>query len=219
MIGRRERAVAAALALEAAHCTPDLGNHADPLAELVFISLTRQTHAKNAARTWAALRGRFTSWEELAAASEEEIAETIADGGFARQKAHWIKESLRLIGNQGALSLDFLTEADDEEAEAFLRALPGTSIKSARCVLMYSLGRDVLPVDTHVRRLSERLGLVAPGLSERRIHDELDDVVAPQLRYSFHVNAVAHGRSVCTALRPRCGRCVIADLCPSAGTA
>lgn len=215
----RDRVASVVRALEAEHGTPDLGNHADPVSELVFIALTRQTHAKNAARTWVALRERFPTWEDVAAAPEDEVAATIADGGFARQKARWIKESLRLISDRGDLSLEFLTELDDREAELALRALPGTSIKSARCVLMYSLGREVLPVDTHVRRISERLHLVEPGLNERRIHDELDLAVAPELRYAFHVNGVAHGRAVCTAKRPRCERCVVSGLCPSAEAA
>ena len=94
-----------------------------------------------------------------------------------------------------------------------LTTLPGIAIKSAKCVMMYSLDRQVLPVDTHLRRLGERLGWVRSGLSERRIHQEMESIVPADQRYSLHVNAIWHGRAVCRALRPRCDACVIAEFC------
>lgn len=196
------------------HGSPDLGNKPDPLDELIYIALTRQTHAKNAGRTWSALTTKYRSWENVLAAPETELASTIADGGFSRQKARWIQQSLRLIKERfGTLSLRSLEGVDDLEAERFLCSLPGINIKSAKCILMYSLGRQVLPVDTHVRRLSERLGLVEAGLSSRRLHEELELAVPPRWRYDFHVNAVVHGRKVCTALAPKCQGCVLRDMC------
>jgi endonuclease III len=173
----------------------NLGNKADPLDELVYISLTRQTHEKNALRTWEALTTAYPTWEMLLEAPEQEVASVIADGGFSRQKARWIKQSLRLIKEKsGSLSLDFLDNLDDQEAERFLCSLPGINTKSAKCVLMYSLGRDVLPVDTHVRRVSERLGLLECGLTSKRAHVRLESVVPPHHRFEYHVGAVMHGR-------------------------
>ncbi len=192
----------------------DLGNKADPLDELIYIALTRQTHEKNALRTWDALTTAYPTWDLLLEAPEQEVAAVIADGGFSRQKARWIRQSLRLIKERrGELSLDFLEELDDSEAERFLCSLPGINIKSAKCVLMYSLERDVLPVDTHVRRVSERLGLLERGLTSKSAHERLEAVVTPRIRFAYHVGAIMHGRQVCTVARPRCGECVLKQLC------
>ena len=113
----------------------------------------------------------------------------------------------------GSLSLEETASWPDEEVENFLISLPGIAIKSAKCVMMYSLGRQVLPVDTHLRRLVERLGWVHEGLTEKRIHEQLESLVPAELRHSLHVNAIWHGRSVCRALRPRCSKCVILEAC------
>lgn len=193
---------------------PDLGNKTDPLDELVYIALTRQTHEKNATRQWDVLTAAYPTWEMLLEAPKEEIAAVIADGGFSRQKALWIKQSLRLIKERsGSLSLDFLEDLDDDEAERFLCSLPGINIKSAKCILMYSLERDLLPVDTHVRRVSERLGLLESGFNSKRAHERLEAAVPPHCRFAYHVGAVEHGRRVCVVARPRCGECVLKHLC------
>lgn len=192
----------------------DLGNKADPLDELIYISLTRQTHEKNSTRTWKALTAAYPTWEMLLDAPESEVANVIAHGGFSRQKARWIKQSLQLIKKRnGYLSLDFLEDLDDQEAERFLCSLPGINIKSAKCVLMYSLERDVLPVDTHVRRVSERLGMLQPGLTSKRAHERLEAAVPARWRFAYHVGAIVHGRQVCTVAKPRCEDCVLRESC------
>ena len=101
-------------------------------------------------------------------------------------------------------------------AQAYLTSLPGVGIKTAKCVLMYSLGRRVLPIDTHVARVSQRLGLVTGGLTRDRFATEVEKAVPAEYRYDFHVNALMHGREVCRALRPRCSSCQLSDLCSSA---
>jgi endonuclease III len=191
----------------------DLGNLSDPIDELVYISLTRQTHAQNAGRSWEKIvaAGGPTALVDM---PEDDLSRLIERGGFSRQKARWIKRSLEIVRERmGSLTLDGVSDWNDEELEAFLRSLPGISIKSAKCIMLYSLGRAVLPVDTHVRRVATRAGLVASGISERVIHDELEAHVPPNDRYSFHVNCIWHGRKVCTALRPRCDGCVICRHC------
>jgi len=203
-----------ALKLEAHYGSPDLGNKADPLDELIYIALTRQTTDKAAQRTWLALTNKYPSWEMLLDVPESEIAEVVASGGFAQQKARWIKHTLRIIKERfGELSLDSLRELDDADAERFLCSLPGVNIKSAKCILMYSLNRRVLPVDTHVQRVSERLGLVERGLSSKQLHARLEEIVVPQWRFSFHVNAVVHGRITCRAVAPKCQECVVKASC------
>ncbi len=192
----------------------DLGNKADPLDELVYIALTRQTHEKNSLRSWEALTTAYPTWEMVLDASEQAVADVIAFAGFSRQKARWIKQSLEVIKERnGSLALDFLDEVSDGEAERFLCSLPGINVKSAKCVLMYSLERDVLPVDTHVRRVSERLGLLESGLNSKRAHQRMEAVVPPRHRFAYHVGAVMHGRQVCTGPRPHCGGCVLKRSC------
>lgn len=145
---------------------------------------------------------------------EEDLAQLLQPSGFSRQKARWIKQSLRLIRDEmGELSLARAQEWSSEELERFLCSLPGISIKSAKCIMLYSLKREVLPVDTHVRRVATRVGIVPEGLSERRIHTALEDVVPAQHRHRLHVNCIWHGRRVCKALRPRCSECVVRELC------
>jgi len=199
--------------LEAEHRSADLGNRPDPVEELVWIPLTRQTHRQNATRSWQRVLD-LGGPEALLEMPEGELAALLADAGFSRQKARWIKRSLELVRERfGALSLAETTSWSDAEVEAFLTTLPGIAVTSAKCVMMYSLGRQVLPVDTHLRRLSERVGWVPEGLSERRIHAALEALVPAELRLGLHVNAIWHGRSVCRAIRPRCEVCELRRGC------
>jgi len=208
------RAVHIAQALAQAHGGPDLGNKSDPLDELIYIALTRRTNQKNAQRAWHAVSAKYSPWDVLLRAPEADIASTIACGGLSLQKARWIKQALQHIKEVcGSLSLEFLRELGDAEAERYLCGLPGINTKSAKCILMYSLRRQVLPVDTHVRRVSERLGLLELGLSSRPMHQQPEAVVPPAWRHAYHVNIVVHGRQICTALKPKCGLCVVASLC------
>ncbi len=199
--------------LQALYRSEDLGNRADPIEELVWIPLTRQTHQKNAMRSWQRIvdLGGPAALLDL---SEHQLAGHLTDSGFSRQKARWIKRSLEIVIERfGALSLSATAGWSNDEVEAFLVSLPGIAIKSARCVMIYSLGRQVFPVDTHVRRIAERIGWVQCGLSERRIHDQLEEIVPPQLRLGLHVNMIWHGRSVCRALRPQCSLCTLERGC------
>lgn len=200
-------------ALEDEHHSADLGNKADPIEELVWIPLTRQTHRQNSLRCWHRIvdLGGPAALLEM---DEDDLAELLKDGGFSRQKARWIKQSLDLVVERfGTLSLEATESWSDEDVEAFLTSLPGIAIKSAKCVMMYSLGRRVLPVDVHLRRLVERLGWVPAGLTEKRIHERLEALVPPELRHGLHVNAIWHGRSVCRAINQRCEACVLQTVC------
>ena len=199
--------------LEKEHASADLGNRSDPIEELVWIPLTRQTHRQNALRSWERVVARGGP-AALLDMKEGDLAALLKDAGFSRQKARWIRRSLEMVVERfGCLSLAATAGWTDDEVEAFLRSLPGVAIKSAKCVMMYSLDRKVLPVDTHLRRLAERLGWVPEGLSEKRVHERLEAIVPPDQRYSLHVNAIWHGRSICRAVRPRCQQCVLRRGC------
>ena len=207
------RIVGIAQALEEEHRGADLGNRANPIEELVYIALTRQTHSKNALQSWQTISDAGGP-AAILDMSEKQLQGLLEPGGLSRQKAKWIRASLSAVVRQfGELSLDAIGEWTDDAVETFLRSLPGVSTKSAKCIMMYSMSRQVLPVDVHVRRIATRLGLVQEGLSEKAIHLALERQVAPEDRRGFHVNAVWHGRKICVAQAPKCNHCVIRQFC------
>jgi endonuclease III len=108
-----------------------------------------------------------------------------------------------------------LNELSDEDADAYLRSLPGVGPKTAACVLLFSLGRQAFPIDTHVHRVAGRLGLVRPQATPEVAHRELAPAVPPDIRYSFHLGLIRHGREICRPRMPRCSSCPLFDLCAS----
>ena len=185
-----------------------------PLAGLVRTILSQNTSDVNSHRAFDSLISTFGSWERVSQASIGEVAEAIACGGLSRIKAPRIKAILEGIPNDnGSLDLGFLGELPIPEARAWLQALPGVGPKTASCVLLFSLGRPVLPVDTHVYRVSRRLGLIDSGVSPARAHQLLGELVPAETIYQFHLNMLAHGRGVCRAQRPRCHECVLREGC------
>lgn len=191
-----------------------------PIDELVRTILSQNTSDVNSDRAFAALCERFADWDEAADASVAEIEEAIRSGGLAKQKAPRIRSALRDVRqHRGEIDLDFLTELPDDEALAFLESMDGVGPKTAACVLAFSLERPVVPVDTHVHRVSKRLGLIGPKTSAAKAHAELEAVVAPPDRVPLHVALIRHGRGVCRARDPRCDDCVLGDVCPRVGVA
>lgn len=193
-------------------------NKADPFDELVFIILSAQTEFYSYHETWKALRQQFPTRNNLAKARVPQIAAAIKEGGLSQKKARQIKGALQKIKQDaGALSLSFLKKWSDADAKRYLVSLPGIGAKSARCIMMYSLGRKVFPVDTHVWRVSRRLGL-APAIPKPTppLENQLEEKIPPDLRYTLHVNMVSHGRCICTPYWPKCDECTLNDLCPSA---
>lgn len=195
------------------------GNLDDPLDELVFIILSAQTESYLYTRTFKGLRAAFSRWEDLLDSSEEGIADIIRCGGLAQKKAAQIMSAFRkIIADTGHLSLDFLRDVPDAEAMKYLTSLPGVGVKSASCIMMYSLNRQVFPVDTHAWRVSRRLGVAAPVPKPTAKQErELESTIPPSLRYRLHVNLVSHGQQTCTTYWPKCTKCVLADFCISCG--
>jgi endonuclease-3 len=188
--------------------------HRDPLSELVRTILSQNTSDVNSNRAFARLQERFPSWEQVRDGDLEAIVEAIKSGGLARIKAPRIKSALWAITEErGRLDLEFLREMELDEAKAWLESLVGVGPKTAACVLLFSLGRPVLPVDTHVHRVSQRLDLIEPRASAEKAHEILGSTLPPETIYDFHVNMVSHGRRVCHAQRPRCDVCVLAPHC------
>lgn len=200
--------------LQSVYGSPRHDNKDDPLDELVFIILSQMTTHKALVRVYNQVKAAYPSWGSLLEMPLDEVRALIHNAGLSYHKAPRIKAILRKIAEDfGEVSLEALRDMPDAEAEEYLRSLPGVGTKTARCVMMFSLGRQVLPVDTHVLRVAKRLGLMSEDLPEGQVHSDLDDLVAPEERYRFHVNAVAHGRTTCLAVRPHCDRCVLQEMC------
>jgi endonuclease-3 len=186
----------------------------DPLGGLIGTILSQATSDINSGRAYAALRTAFPTWEEVLDAPEELVAEAIRSGGLANLKARRIQETLgAILTARGALDLDFLAELPLAEARKWLTGLPGVGPKTAACVLLFNLGRPALPVDTHVHRVSRRLGLIGARVSAEAAHDVLQAQVVPERVYDFHVNLIWHGRRICHAQRPRCELCPLTGIC------
>jgi endonuclease-3 len=192
----------------------------DPLDELVLTILSQSTSDANCYRGWEALRARYPNWEAVLAASEGELEETIRPAGLAKQKSATVLSTLaRLRDEHGSPTLHHLEALGDAEAIEYLTSFKGVGVKTAACVLCFSLGRDVIPVDTHVHRIAVRLGLVPEGTNAVRTHQILNDIVPSGLRYELHVLLIGHGRGVCRARNPDCGNCDLGDVCPRLGVA
>jgi endonuclease-3 len=178
--------------------------------------LSQHTSDVNTARAFASLKARFAGWEEVAGAPAAEVADAIRSGGLADQKAPRIQAILReLTQREGAIDLARLHDLDDDAVEDYLCSLPGVGPKTAACVLVFSMGRDAFPIDTHVHRVTKRLGWIAPNASARAAHEVLKRAVPADLRYELHVQLISHGRTICKARTPSCSDCVLFDLCPS----
>jgi len=186
----------------------------DPLSELIFTILSQNTSDVNRDRAWRRLKDRFPTWESVLAADTTELAEAIRPGGLANVKAPRIQETLRVIQmERGEFTLDFLAEMEVDEAKRWLTSLHGVGPKTAAIVLLFSLGKPAFPVDTHVHRVSRRLGLIAPKTSREKAHEVLEELLPPEIYHTFHLNLIAHGRDVCKSQQPRCAACLLREQC------
>lgn len=214
LTARRRRAALIAERLHDAYGSPTHGNKSDPLDELVFIVLSQMTTHQSFNRVFDRLKARVPGWEQVMTMQQRTLQALIKDAGLSRQKAPRIQALIRrVVGDYGRADLSTLRDMSSRAAEKYLCSLPGVGLKTAKCVLMYSLSRPVLPVDTHVWRVSRRLGLVDVDVQYEDVHQELERAVPPRARFRLHVNAIVHGREVCKAKRPQCSQCVVKELC------
>jgi endonuclease III len=205
--------------LEKAYGPRLLVPHGDPLGELVQTILSQNTSDANSRPAYRALRRAFPGWEQLLEATPESIAIPIKSGGLAMIKARRIKEALQAILTQtGRLDLDFLKDWPAEKGLAWLKSLKGVGDKTASCVLLFALGKPALPVDTHIFRISKRLGLIPAKANPAEAHLLLIGQVPQDRLYPFHVLMIEHGRRVCHSQKPRCPDCVLGPSCPSSNS-
>jgi endonuclease-3 len=186
----------------------------DPLAELILTILSQNTSDRNSGRAFQLLRAKYPTWEQVMDAPTSELYETIKPAGLGNIKAPRIQNTLReILARRGELSLDFLDNLPLDEGKRWLTSLDGIGPKTAACVLLFALGKPALPVDTHVYRVAQRLGLIGPKISADKAHDILEHALPPDTIYAFHVDMIQHGRRICHALRPQCAACPLSDMC------
>lgn len=205
--------------LDAEYGTAPWRPHRDPIAELVLTLLSQNTSDANSGRAFIRLLDAFPDWPSLLDADVKAIERAIQPGGLAPTKAPRLQALLREVWSRcGSFDLSFLREWPLDEAQAWLRSLPGVGPKTAACVLLFSLGLPALPVDTHVHRVAKRLGLAPEKSTAEQAQELLEPMLAPEQVYPFHIQLIRHGRRTCSAQRPKCPACPLRDVCPAAAT-
>ncbi len=186
----------------------------NPLDALVHTILSQNTSDVNSNRAYATLRQRFPTWKDVHQAPLRALISAIRSGGLANIKAVRIKALLEEIwAEQGHFDLSFLGALSDDEVRAYLARFKGIGPKTIGCVLLFGMGRPAFPVDTHVFRVSRRLGLLDGLPTPEAAQAFLESRVLPDDRYALHLHLVQHGRQVCKAQRPLCANCVLARVC------
>jgi endonuclease-3 len=213
---RRIRAIANRLAKRFGPLEPPRA--VDPLDELVLTVLSQHTSDLNAGRAFDDLRRAFPlGWQQVVDAPAEAVADAIRSGGLANSKAPRIQAILREVRDrEGAFDLSGLRAMPDAEARDYLMSLPGIGPKTAAVVLSFALGRDAMPVDTHVHRVTRRLGFIPANATAERADRMLHELIPDGLRTPLHVGFIRLGREICKAPTPRCRVCPLKDLCPTA---
>lgn len=213
---RKYKAPEVMAALAPVHGPAEWAPRYNAAEELVYTILSQHTSDLNSGRAYQNLMDTFGTLESVADASSEAIEDAIRRGGLAKQKSVRIKSILNQVHDEvGSFDLSFLGEMPLEEAKTWLKKFPGVGPKTAAIILCFALGMPAMPVDTHIFRVSQRLGLIGPKVNADKAHDLLEPMVPPEDVFAFHVYLIRHGRQVCKAQRPRCEECVLAERCPS----
>ncbi|TME12038.1 MAG: endonuclease III [Chloroflexi bacterium] len=200
----------------------------DPLGGLVGTILSQHTSDINSERAFGQLVATFPTWEAVRDAPTYQLAEAIRSGGLANIKAPRIQDALFTLTEQqhaqgsskplAEYLSNELTKRTPEEAWRYLRGIPGVGPKTAACVLMFNMGRAIMPIDTHVHRVSQRLGLIGPKVTADQAHEIFAKSTPPEWVYGLHVNLIRHGRQVCHAQRPECSHCTLYEQCVYVGS-
>jgi endonuclease-3 len=193
---------------------PTWRNPLPAVDELVSTILSQNTNDTNRDRAFEALRRRFPTWEMVRDAEVEQVVAAIRPAGLANQKGPRIQRVLQEITTECAsLDLDFLKDLPLEEARAWLMKFKGVGPKTAAIVLLFSLGRSAFPVDTHIYRVTGRLGLRPEKMTVEEAHTYLEKLFPPKTYYAAHLNIIRLGREICIARKPACGRCPLQEIC------
>lgn len=200
--------------LKAVYGVPECERGLDPLDVLIETILSQSTTNVNSQRAFESLKRRFPSWEQARRARASSIEAAIRSGGLARQKSVRIKNLLNEIhARLGSLDLSFLHTSPLEEAAGFLASFKGVGPKTVACTLLFACDRPVFPIDTHIFRISRRLGLIPERCSDEEAHQTMAEIIPPSRYYEVHVNLIRHGRKVCRPSNPSCEQCCLIDYC------
>lgn len=184
------------------------------MEELVSCILSQHTADANSFPTFQRLREQYPDWQQIAELTQAELSGVIRKAGLSNQKARSILASLAEIKRRnGEYTLEPLRGLSLDDARAWLLSLPGVGPKTAAIVLCFSFGKPAIPVDTHVFRVSWRLGLIDRSIGEAKAHAAIESIVPPDLAFRYHTSLIQHGRQTCKAPKPDCGRCVVTKLC------
>jgi endonuclease-3 len=193
---------------------PTWRNPLSPLDELVSTILSQNTNDTNRDRAYNSLRKRFPTWEAVRDAETATVIEAIRPAGLSNQKGPRIQQVLRQItAERGSLDLFFLKDLPLEEARRWLMKFKGIGPKTAAIVLLFSLGRPAFPVDTHIYRVTGRIGLRLEKMTVEEAHIHLEKILPPETYFAAHLNLIRLGREICAARKPNCLVCPLCDLC------
>lgn len=188
----------------------------EPMHELISTILSHRTSEANEKLAYDNMWARFGSWSGIRDAPLAALIEAISPATFPEMKAPYIKSALEYIDAQrGEFSIDFLRDLPTQEALDWLMAMPGVGIKTASLVLLFCFSKPVIPVDTHVHRISGRLGLIGPKVTADATHRILLDLLPPDphILFNYHIDNLRHGQQLCVWGTPRCSRCPLRDVC------
>jgi endonuclease III len=200
-------------ALSKAYGYPRLGNPTDPIDDLVFIIISNKTSPSKANLIFESVKREFTTWENLLRSPTTTLYRILRPGGLANVKSVQIYSALlKIKQDSGTCNLQWLITKPSNEVQSYLVSLPGVSEKVAKCVMLYTMDIDVLPVDSHVHRICKRLGWTDRKRADQ-CHCELESLIPPKHRYAFHVDCIMHGRFVCRPKNPNCNICCLKRYC------
>jgi endonuclease III len=188
--------------------------HTDPTSELILTILSQNTNDINRDRAYDSLKSRFPNWSDIASARTSQIAKAIEVGGLSATKSKRIKKILSQIAERSPdYTLSFLEAMNDQQVWEYLISFNGVGPKTAACVLLFSLGRNTMPVDTHVLRVGTRLDLIPGNYNAEKAHRWFRDLNLPLNMYQLHLNLIAHGRALCRPRNPKCIECPLTRHC------
>lgn len=199
--------------LRKAYGRPPALRKSDPIDELIRTVLSQNTSDVNSLKAFAVLKRNFRSWDDILSTDTRKVAAMIKHAGLANIKAKRIKEVLAEIKRrEDALKLSSIKNLSVEDSLIYLMSLKGVGPKTAACVLLFSFAKPIMPVDTHIFRVTKRLGLI-DDMGIKEAHEALSKIVPRDLIYDFHLGIIEHGRKTCKAPYPRCGVCLLYKMC------
>ncbi|MBU2446298.1 MAG: endonuclease III [Bacteroidetes bacterium] len=184
-----------------------------PLDILIATILSQNTNDRNSHKAYLSLRSKYPNWSDMEKATVNQIAKTIRSAGLSQQKAKTIKQLLlTLKTKKPKFSLDYLYEFSNEQIISELTSISGIGVKTASCVLLFGMQRNVCPVDTHVFRTLNRIGVVNKRTAEKTFY-ALNEILPKLIAHQFHTNLIMLGRTICKPQKPICTECPLLDLC------